>query len=363
MLNTYNNIGTLESSNYRIRAVLELFHQINIRIPGLLYTMEELEDVIIDESCLLGNAHGHKYIHKSGKCLKRGLISTYYSEKWGYYVVCCKPIMPTKTFQHLVKGKVELSSKMLFDIGVRYIADLNLAISLTVGRANPADTLTSAAIDHELKAIIDALWWPTTQMVSDGDLSGVRNESKYRAPLLMSLTTLYQTLHERCRDCGIGSKVTIDPIYYWRYRKTKENEDMAYILSYVNERRVLSGINHWDTLYQLRFCWDAIDRNTPLLGVISENDQPDKYYHKTMFEELTQERVIKLVNLMIHLYYHEMGHLYLGLDKENEVDAWAKESRIQVWNLLDFRCPEWRRIITKTFLNYAHYMEECSMDN
>ena len=360
MLNTYNNIGTLTSSNCQMRALLEMFHQINLRIPSICFSLEMLENIIMDESCLMGNAHGHKYIRKSGKCLKSGSISVYYSEQSQYYVICCKPIVPTKILRQIAKNKIVVDDKIMYEIGKRYIIELYFAFATIYNDRKPVDRQLSSSIDNELKMIIRSIGYATNRW-SDVNLSGTPSVSKYRQPLIMCMSTLYSTLISLCIDCGITSRVIFDPVYYHRY-VNKMNEDMAFILSYVTERCILEG-SHKSKLYQVRFCWDAIDRNLVGLNVIANNDQPYKMFHNTGFEELTPERVDRLVNLLIHLFYHEMGHIHFGFNNEEATDEWAKESRIQICKLLDFRYPEWRRVMRKVFINYALYYEESAMYN
>lgn len=362
MLNTYNNIGTLTSSNCQMRALLEMFHQINLRIPSICFSLEMLENIIMDESCLMGNAHGHKYIRKSGKCLKSGSISVYYSEQSQYFVICCKPIVPTKILRQIAKNKIVVDDKIMYEIGKRYIVELYFAFATIYDDRKPVDHQLSSSIDNELKIIIQSMWYTTNQVWSDINLSGTPCVSKYRAPLIMCMSLLYETLISRCRDCGITSRVVFDPVYYNRY-VNERNEDMAFILSYVTERYILEGFSK-SKLYQVRFCWDAIDRNLVGLNVITkDDDRPDKMFHKTGFEELTPERIDRLINLLIHLFYHEMGHIHIGFDNEEAVDTWAKEMRLQICNLLDFRYPEWRSVMRKVFINYAHYYEESAMHN
>ena len=367
MLNTHNNIGTLDTSDVQIKYILELIHQINIRIPSLLFDLSTFMDVIIDEDCLLGNPWGHKYIHKSGELIKDGKYAVYYSSKHDYYVIESKPIIPLGILRKVSKGKNVVNYEVLCDIGRKYVLDLTQAFSaidIDRGKRGNKQYLKydprNNNVDLEISQIASAILYYSPDYYTARN-TGVRHDSKYRAPLTMMLTMLYGTLKESCERNGIRCLKLIEPIFHY----PKHDMNMSGILSYIT--MIESAAPHTLPVYHIQFCWDAIDRNIDTLKVFIPEDigklNGDEGYAYSHYSELNEARVYRLYNLILHLYMHEMGHTKFGLDNEEDTDAFAKRERTVIKQYLQFRCNYLQMIIRHFFINHSHFMDEVSMDN
>ena len=367
MLNTYNNMGSITTSNTQIKYILEMIHQINLRIPSLLFDIPVFADIIIDEDCLLGNPWGHKYIHKSGLCLRYGKYCVYYSTKWRYYVIESRVNIPYHILKKVKKGKDVVTRDVLINIGRAYVKDLAAAFesigkhqrefsgSCVIGDSH----CKTSNIEYEIACIATSILYLSPDY-STHWMAGYHHGSSLRAPLTMILTMMYSILESTCHVHnvkGLNIKL-IEPI--WHY--PKNDCDVTDILSHIT--LIQSCQPYTVPLSQVVFCWDAIERNLNQLKIFVNGDiLPDEQFGDTHYCELNEDRIGRLFNLIIHLYLHEMGHIKFGLDDEINADMFAKTLRGFVKSQTKFKCDYYEYIVRRIFENYSHFIDETTLDN
>ena len=365
MLNNYNNMGSLKTSDQQIKNILEMIHQVNIRIPSVLFTCGAFRDIIIDEDCLLGNPWGHKYIHSSGECIKKGIYHVYYSKKHDYYVIESRVVIPINILRKIKKGLNIVDRTTLVEIGKEYVRDLERAFHAigehklkTTGvnglrQFTCANGQSMAEVSNAATAIIG-----NRPELIGRKMTGMHKESKLRAPMTMMLIALYNTMNGLCDMHDVATTKLIDPVYYYR----KDDVDMTFVLSYINE---IDWYNEgFETVHHIHYCWDAIERNLLTTKVFMEGEEPDDYFIDTHYPELNDDRIADLYNLLLHLYFHEMGHVKYGLDcDESQADEWAKNMRSFAKSRVDFVCEEWSHVTRRIFNNYSNYFDECTIYN
>lgn len=369
MLNTYNNLGSLDVSDIHVKYILEMIHQINLRLPSIMFEYSSFMDVIIDEDCLLGNPWGHKYIHKSGQCLRRGKYFVYYSTKYDYYVIEAKAIVPLGILRRISKGDKFVDIDILTEIGRRYADDMEAAF-MTIAKDQKKRTGGSyicyhngggSEIETEIRHIAaSVLYYGPDQFLQR--TTGIRPDSKYRAPLTMILRMMYATLNDSCKNNHADCLKLIEPIYHY----PKNDENMTSILSYI--MMLESCEPNTKPVYHIQYCWDAIERCIKEINMFIPEDIPgkingDEQFANSHYPELNDTRVYRLYNLVIHLYLHEIGHTILGFENEEETDKFAKKERTAIKSVIRFRCPWIETIFRKFFENYSHFMDEVSLFN